>query len=78
MLGKSIESNAKSGSYGVIQRLQLIEHYMARGTAGFWDTRKRMIQDNYSFVPFAICGSRISIEVQEPLNATILGNFFFK
>ncbi|KAH0561686.1 mitochondrial E3 ubiquitin protein ligase 1-like [Cotesia glomerata] len=57
---------------GVIQRLIVKEHVVARTTAGFWSNEERIVQDVYNTVPFALQNGSAKVEVTDALSAEIL------
>ncbi|XP_054007888.1 mitochondrial E3 ubiquitin protein ligase 1 [Hylaeus anthracinus] len=57
---------------GVVQKLKIKEHVVARTTAGFWSDQERTVHKVYNTVPFALQRGAHSVEVLEPLTADIL------
>ncbi|XP_053987589.1 mitochondrial E3 ubiquitin protein ligase 1 [Hylaeus volcanicus] len=57
---------------GVVQKLKIKEHVVARTTAGFWSDQERTVHKVYNTVPFALQRGVHSVEVLEPLTADIL------
>lgn len=71
-LGKSLQSINNRDITGVIQKLKIKEHVVARTTAGFWSDQERTVQKVYNTVPFVLQRGVHSVEVLEPLSADIL------
>lgn len=71
-LGESLRSINEKNVTGVIQKLSVREHVVARTSAGFWSDQKRTIQKIYHVVPFALQKGSYSVEIIDPLSADIL------
>ncbi|XP_066595763.1 mitochondrial E3 ubiquitin protein ligase 1 [Prorops nasuta] len=71
-LGKPLHSIKNQDVTGVIQKLSIKEHVVARSTAGFWSDQQRTMQKVYNTVAFAIQQGPYQIEVNDPLSADIL------
>uniref|UniRef100_A0A0A9W311 RING-type E3 ubiquitin transferase n=1 Tax=Lygus hesperus TaxID=30085 RepID=A0A0A9W311_LYGHE len=71
-LGKSIKSLNSPDVSGVIQRLTIREHSIARNSSGFWSDQKNTIQEAYNVVPFVLERGRMVVEIVDPLNAELL------
>lgn len=71
-LGKPLNSINNKKLTGVVQKLKIKEHVIARTTAGFWSDQERTIHKVYNTVPFALQGQGQSVEILEPLSADIL------
>uniref|UniRef100_A0A069DSX6 RING-type E3 ubiquitin transferase n=1 Tax=Panstrongylus megistus TaxID=65343 RepID=A0A069DSX6_9HEMI len=57
---------------GVIQRLTIREHAIARNASGFWADQKNTIQETYNIVPFLLKRGRMTAHILDPLGAEIL------
>ncbi|CAH2086846.1 unnamed protein product [Euphydryas editha] len=71
-LGNPITSNYNQSITGVIQRLTIKEHVIARTSAGFWSDQTRTIHEVYNSTPFVLNSGKYSIEVVDALAAEIL------
>ncbi|EZA62430.1 hypothetical protein DMN91_003756 [Ooceraea biroi] len=71
-LGEPLKSINKSDVTGVIQKLTIQEHVVARTSAGFWSDEQRIIQTIYNVVPFVLQKDWYSVEVIDPLSADVL------
>ncbi|XP_034182656.1 mitochondrial E3 ubiquitin protein ligase 1 [Osmia lignaria lignaria] len=71
-LGKPLNSINNKKLTGVVQKLKIKEHVVARTTAGFWSDQERTVHKVYNTVPFALQRGAHSIEIIEPLAADIL------
>ncbi|XP_015586154.1 mitochondrial E3 ubiquitin protein ligase 1 [Cephus cinctus] len=71
-LGKPLYSMTDKRSTGVIQKLSVKEHVVARTTAGFWSDQERTMQEVYNSVPFALQQGGYQVEVVDPMAADIL------
>lgn len=71
-LGEPLRSINKKDVTGVIQKLSIQEHVVARTSAGFWSDEQRTIQTIYNAVPFVLQKGWYSVEVIDPLSADIL------
>ncbi|XP_014478990.1 PREDICTED: mitochondrial ubiquitin ligase activator of nfkb 1-A [Dinoponera quadriceps] len=71
-LGEPLQSIDKKNVLGVIQKLSVKEHVIARTSAGFWSDQKRTMQKVYNVVPFALKNGFYYAEVIDPLSANIL------
>ncbi|CAL7947400.1 unnamed protein product [Xylocopa violacea] len=71
-LGKPLTSINNKKLTGVVQKLKIKEHVVARTTAGFWSDQERTVHKVYNTVPFALYGQGHSVEILEPLSADIL------
>ncbi|XP_076232244.1 mitochondrial E3 ubiquitin protein ligase 1 [Calliopsis andreniformis] len=71
-LGKPLNSINNKKITGVIQKLKIKEHVVARTTAGFWSDQERTVHKVYNTVPFVLQHNSHVVEVLEPLSADIL------
>lgn len=71
-LGESLQSINKKDVTGVIQKLSVREHLVARTSAGYWSNQERTIQKVYNVVPFVLQKGWHSVEILDPLSADIL------
>ncbi|XP_011170586.1 mitochondrial E3 ubiquitin protein ligase 1 [Solenopsis invicta] len=71
-LRESLQSINKKDVTGVIQKLSVREHVVARTSAGYWSDQKRTIQQVYHTVPFVLRNKWYSVEITDPLSADIL------
>lgn len=71
-LGKPLRSINKNDIIGVVQKLSIKEHVVARTTAGFWSNQERTMQKVYNTVPFVLQNGRYKVEVLDALSADIL------
>ncbi|XP_011312013.1 mitochondrial ubiquitin ligase activator of nfkb 1 [Fopius arisanus] len=71
-LGKPLYGVHDKSISGVVQKLSVKEHVVARTTAGFWSDQERTMQEIYNTVPFALRQGKHSVEILEPLSAEIL------
>lgn len=71
-LGKPLQSLNNKSITGVIQKLKIKEHVVARTTAGFWSDQERTVQKIYNTVPFILTQGFHAVEILEPLSADIL------
>ncbi|VVC96616.1 unnamed protein product [Leptidea sinapis] len=71
-LGNPITSNYNQTVTGVIQRLTIKEHVVARTSAGFWSDQTRTIHEVCNSTPFVLCNGKYSIEVIDALAAELL------
>lgn len=71
-LGSPLYSlNDKRIITGVLQKLTVKEHVVARTTAGFWSDQKRIIKQVYNCVPFGLKNGKYNVEIIDPLAANI-------
>ncbi|CAG9585802.1 unnamed protein product [Danaus chrysippus] len=71
-LGNPITSNYNQLVTGVIQRLTIKEHVIARTSAGFWSDQTRTIHEVCNATPFVLSNGKYSIEVVDALAAELL------
>ncbi|XP_014244136.1 mitochondrial E3 ubiquitin protein ligase 1-like [Cimex lectularius] len=71
-IGRPIRGLYAPDITGVVQRLTIKEHAIARNTSGFWSDQKNIIHESYNLVPFMIEKGYIQILVTDPLGAEIL------
>lgn len=71
-LGKPLSSINNKKLTGVVQKLKIKEHVVARTTAGFWSDQERTVHKVYNTVPFVLQRGPHAVEVIEPLLADIL------
>lgn len=71
-LGSPIISNYNNSITGVVQRLTIKEHVIARTSAGFWSDQTRTIHEVCNSTPFVLCNGKYSIEVVDALAAELL------
>ncbi|OAD58321.1 Mitochondrial ubiquitin ligase activator of nfkb 1 [Eufriesea mexicana] len=71
-LGKPLNSINDKKITGVIQKLKIKEHVVARTTAGFWSNREYTVHKVFNTVPFSLQQGNYSVEILEPLSADIL------
>ncbi|KZC11935.1 PREDICTED: mitochondrial ubiquitin ligase activator of nfkb 1 [Dufourea novaeangliae] len=71
-LGKPLTSINNKRITGVVQKLKIKEHVVARTTAGFWSDQERTVHKVFNTVPFALEHGPYSVEILEPLSADIL------
>lgn len=71
-LGKPLTSINDTKITGVVQKLKIKEHVVARSTAGFWSDQEHTVHKVYNTVPFALKHGTKTVEVLEPLSADIL------
>ncbi|XP_073943432.1 mitochondrial E3 ubiquitin protein ligase 1-like [Choristoneura fumiferana] len=71
-LGTPITSNYNNSVTGVIQRLTIKEHVIARTSAGFWSDQTRTIHEVCNSSPFVLSNGKYSIEVVDALAAELL------
>ncbi|XP_063973423.1 mitochondrial E3 ubiquitin protein ligase 1 [Diachasmimorpha longicaudata] len=71
-IGKPLYGIHDKSISGVVQKLSVKEHVVARTTAGFWSDQERTMQELYNTVPFALRQGKNSVEILEPLSAQIL------
>ncbi|XP_031840882.1 mitochondrial E3 ubiquitin protein ligase 1 isoform X1 [Nomia melanderi] len=71
-LGEPLTSINNKKITGVVQKLKIKEHVVARTTAGFWSDQEHTVHKVYNTVPFALQHGSHSVEVLEPLSADIL------
>lgn len=57
---------------GVIQKLSIKEHVVARTSAGFWSDQEHTVQKVYNIVPFVLRQGPHRVEIVDPLSADIL------
>lgn len=73
-LGNSIKSISNDTVSGVIQKIVVKEHVVARTTGGFWSHQSRTVREIYNNMPFVLSANAIDIEIVDALDANILGN----
>ncbi|KAK0076563.1 hypothetical protein PV325_005191 [Microctonus aethiopoides] len=71
-LGKPLYGFNNPSITGVVQRLTVKEHVVARTTAGFWSDQERTMQDVYNTVPFILQNDNYKVEIADALSADIL------
>ncbi|XP_063531283.1 mitochondrial E3 ubiquitin protein ligase 1 [Cydia strobilella] len=71
-LGNPIVSNYNNSVTGVVQRLTIKEHVIARTSAGFWSDQTRTIHEVCNSCPFVLSNGKFSIEVVDALAAELL------
>ncbi|KAG6448698.1 mitochondrial E3 ubiquitin protein ligase 1 [Manduca sexta] len=71
-LGTPITSNYNHSVTGVVQRLTIKEHVIARTSAGFWSDQTRTIHEVCNCTPFVLNSGKYSIEVVDALAAELL------
>ncbi|XP_035725696.1 mitochondrial E3 ubiquitin protein ligase 1-like [Vespa mandarinia] len=71
-LGKPLHSINRKEITGVLQKLSIKEHVVARTTAGFWSNQEHTMQKIYNTIPFVLQNGRYKVEVLDPLSADIL------
>ncbi|XP_033327217.1 mitochondrial E3 ubiquitin protein ligase 1 [Megalopta genalis] len=71
-LGKPLTSINNKKITGVVQKLKIKEHVVARTTAGFWSDQEHTVHKVFNTVPFVLQRGSKSVEVLEPLSADIL------
>ncbi|XP_077274102.1 mitochondrial E3 ubiquitin protein ligase 1 isoform X1 [Temnothorax americanus] len=71
-LGESLQSVNKEDVAGVIRKLSVREHVVARTSAGYWSDQERTIREVYHTVPFVLQNGWHSVEIIDPLSADIL------
>ncbi|KAL0106086.1 hypothetical protein PUN28_016072 [Cardiocondyla obscurior] len=71
-LGESLQSINKKDVTGVIQKLSVREHVIARTSAGYWSDQERTIHQVCNTVPFVLKNGWHSVEITDPLSADIL------
>ena len=71
-LGKPLNSINDRKITGVVQKLKIKEHVVARSSTGFWTDQERTVHKVYNTVPFVLQRGTQSVEVLEPLSADIL------
>lgn len=71
-LGAPLTSINNKKVTGVVQKLKIKEHVVARTTAGFWSDQERTVHKVYNTVPFVLQRGSHYVEVLEPLSADIL------
>ncbi|XP_053625542.1 mitochondrial E3 ubiquitin protein ligase 1 [Plodia interpunctella] len=71
-LGNPITSNYNNSVTGVIQRLTIKEHVIARTSAGFWSDQTRTIHEVCNSTPFVLSNGKYNIEVVDALAAELL------
>lgn len=71
-LGNPITSNYNQSVTGVIQKLTIKEHVIARTLAGFWSDQTRTIHEVYNGAPFVLNNGSFNIEVVDALAAELL------
>lgn len=74
-LGNPIKSNYNDNVTGVIQRLTIKEHVIARTSAGFWSDQTRKIHEVCNASPFVLNNGKYNVEVVDAIAAELLGNF---
>ncbi|XP_011875936.1 PREDICTED: mitochondrial ubiquitin ligase activator of NFKB 1 [Vollenhovia emeryi] len=71
-LRDSLQSVNKKDVTGVIQKLSVREHVVARTSAGYWSDQERTIHQVCNSVPFVLRNRWYSVEIIDPLSADIL------
>lgn len=71
-LGEPLQSINKKDVTGVIQKLSVKEHVVAKSSTGFWSNEERVVQKIYNVVPFVLQKGLYRVEVIDPLSADIL------
>ncbi|KAI5635472.1 e3 ubiquitin ligase domain-containing protein [Phthorimaea operculella] len=71
-LGNPIHSNYNNTVTGVVQRLTIKEHVIARTSAGFWSDQTRTIHEVCNATPFVLSNGKHSVEVIDALAAELL------
>ncbi|XP_020710349.2 mitochondrial E3 ubiquitin protein ligase 1 [Athalia rosae] len=71
-LGEPLHSVNNKVLTGVVQKLSVKEHVVARTTTGFWSDQERTIQEAYNSVPFVLQRGHYKVEVVDALAAEIL------
>ncbi|KAK2585050.1 hypothetical protein KPH14_008570 [Odynerus spinipes] len=71
-LGKPLRSINRKDITGVLQKLSIKEHVVARTTAGFWSNQEHTMQKVCNSVPFVLQNGRYKVEVLDALSADIL------
>ncbi|XP_060800430.1 mitochondrial E3 ubiquitin protein ligase 1 [Amyelois transitella] len=71
-MGNPITSNYNNSVTGVIQRLTIKEHVIARTSAGFWSDQTRTIHEVCNSTPFVLSNGKYKIEVVDALAAELL------
>lgn len=71
-LGKPIKSINYPEVTGVIQKLSVTEHAIARNASGFWADQKHTIQEAHNVVPFILKRGDYQVEILDPLSASVL------
>lgn len=74
-IGNAIRSYSNDKATGVIQKLSIKEHVIARSVTGFWSNDLRTVSEMYNVTPFFISGNKIDVEIIDPLEANIIGFF---
>lgn len=72
-LGNAIKSNTDEKITGVVQKLTIKEHVVARSSTGFWSDDARTVYEMYNIMPFVITGNKMEVEIIDALEAKILG-----
>ncbi|XP_041977519.1 mitochondrial E3 ubiquitin protein ligase 1 [Aricia agestis] len=71
-LGNPIRSNYNQSVTGVVQRLTIKEHVIARTSAGFWSDQTRTIHEVYNSCPFVLSNGKHTIEIIDALAAELI------
>lgn len=71
-LGKPLHSINKEDITGVIQKLSIKEHVVARTTAGFWSNQECTMQSVFNSVPFVLQNGWYKVEVLDAKSANIV------
>ncbi|XP_012282271.1 mitochondrial E3 ubiquitin protein ligase 1 [Orussus abietinus] len=71
-LGRPFRGVHNKDLTGVVQKITVKEHVVARSTAGFWSNQERLMQEVYNSVPFSLQNGRYQVEVSDALAAEVL------
>lgn len=69
---KPIKSAHAPDTYGVVQKMSIKNHAMARNPTGFWTSEKHTIKEAHNFVPFFVEKGPYKVRVESPLDASYL------
>ena len=72
-ISNAIKSYSNEKVTGVVQKLSIKEHVIARSVTGFWSNDLRTVSEMYNVTPFFISGNKIDVEIIDPLEANIIG-----
>lgn len=63
-IGVPIDSSSAQGITGVIQKITVREHVVSKGSHGFWNDSKRIVQETNNSVPFVLVGKSEGTKIE--------------
>ncbi|KAL1140971.1 hypothetical protein AAG570_000897 [Ranatra chinensis] len=71
-ISKPIKSVNSPDISGVVQKITIREHAIARNASGFWADQKNILQEAFNVVPFVLKRGKWQVKILDPLSAEIL------